>query len=63
MRASAGIYRLWRDGGFAIGALLAGFLTDAYGIPAYVAAVAALTGASGILVALRMRGTHHKPAI
>ncbi|MBT2596406.1 MFS transporter [Arthrobacter sp. ISL-72] len=60
---SVGIYRLWRDGGFAIGALLSGLLADAYGIPAAVTFVAALTAASGILVAVRMRGRDHKPAI
>ncbi|MBG0741527.1 MFS transporter [Paeniglutamicibacter antarcticus] len=60
---SVGIYRLWRDGGFAVGALLAGILADAYGIPAAVTVVGALTAVSGILVAVRMRGTDHKPAI
>ncbi len=60
---SVGIYRLWRDGGFAVGALLAGILADAYGIPVAVAVVAALTAVSGILVAVRMRGTDHKPAL
>jgi MFS family permease len=59
---SVGIYRLWRDGGFAVGALLAGILADAYGIPAAVAVVAGLTGLSGLLVAFRMRGTDHRPA-
>jgi MFS family permease len=54
---SVGIYRLWRDGGFAVGALLSGLIADAYGIPAAVAVVAALTAASGIIVAVRMRGT------
>jgi MFS family permease len=56
---SVGIYRLWRDGGFAAGALLSGVLADAYGIPAAVVTVAALTAASAVLVALRMRGTDH----
>ncbi|GKV73710.1 MFS transporter [Pseudarthrobacter oxydans] len=56
---SVGIYRLWRDGGFAVGALLSGLIADVYGIPAAVTAVAALTVASGVLVALRMRGTDH----
>ncbi|XAS65797.1 MFS transporter [Pseudarthrobacter sp. So.54] len=56
---SVGIYRLWRDGGFAVGALLAGILADAYGIPAAVAVVGALTAGSGILVAVRMRNTDH----
>jgi MFS family permease len=56
---SVGVYRLWRDGGFAVGALLSGLLADAYGIPATVAVVGALTALSGIIVALRMRGTDH----
>ncbi|WP_427008797.1 MFS transporter [Pseudarthrobacter sp. H2] len=59
---SVGIYRLWRDGGFAVGALLSGLLADAYGIPTAVAAVGALTAASGIIVAVRMRGSDHQPA-
>jgi MFS family permease len=58
---SVGIYRLWRDGGFAVGALLSGIIADAFGIPAAVAVVAVLTGVSGIVVAVRMRGGDHKP--
>jgi len=57
---SVGIYRLWRDGGFAVGAVLSGIVADAYGIPAAVCVVAALTAASGVLVAVRMRGTDHR---
>ena len=56
---SVGVYRLWRDGGFAVGALLAGILADLYGIPVAVAVVAALTALSGLLVAVRMRGRDH----
>jgi MFS family permease len=59
---SVGIYRLWRDGGFAVGALLSGLVADAFGIPAAVGVVAALTALSGLLVAVRMRGTDHHPA-
>jgi MFS family permease len=55
---SVGVYRLWRDGGFAVGALTAGLLADAYGIPTAIWAVAALTAASGLLVAVRMYETH-----
>ncbi|WP_104176068.1 MFS transporter [Arthrobacter sp. Y81] len=58
---SVGIYRLWRDGGFALGALLSGLIADAYGIPAAVAVVAALTALSGVIVAMRMRSTDHRP--
>lgn len=57
---SVGIYRLWRDGGFAVGALVSGVVADAYGIPAAVAVVAALTALSGIIVAVRMRSTDHR---
>lgn len=59
---SVGVYRLWRDGGFAVGALLAGILADVYGIAAAVAVVGVLTAVSGILVAVRMRSTDHLPA-
>ena len=54
---AVGVYRLWRDGGFAVGALLAGLVADAWGIDAAVWTVAALTAASGLLVAVRMYET------
>jgi predicted MFS family arabinose efflux permease len=58
-RASAvGVYRLWRDAGFAVGALFAGMIADRFGMPAAIWAVAALTGASGIVVLVRMYETH-----
>ena len=53
-----GVYRLWRDGGFAVGALAAGLLADAFGIATAVWAVAAVTAASGLVVAVRMYETH-----
>ncbi|HET7397334.1 MAG TPA: MFS transporter [Intrasporangium sp.] len=56
-----GVYRLWRDLGFAAGALLTGVLADALGIRPAVWAVAALTAASGLVVALRMYETHQAP--
>ena len=57
-RASAvGVYRLWRDLGYAIGALLAGVAADALGLPAAMWLVAAITLASGLVVAVRMRET------
>jgi MFS family permease len=55
---SVGVYRLWRDGGFAVGALLAGVLADAFSIPTAIWVVAALTAASGLVVATRMYETH-----
>ena len=57
-RASAvGVYRLWRDLGYAIGALLAGIVADAVGLAAAMSLVAAVTFGSGLIAALRMRET------
>jgi MFS family permease len=57
-RASAvGVYRLWRDLGYAIGALLAGVAADAFGLDAAIWLVAALTFASGAVSATRMSET------
>jgi MFS family permease len=58
--SSVGVYRLWRDLGYAVGALLAGITADAFGLPAAMGFVAALTFASGLVVAIRMKET--KPA-
>jgi len=55
--SAVGVYRLWRDLGYAFGALLAGFLADAFGLPAAVSAVAVVTFASGCVVLARMRET------
>jgi MFS family permease len=46
-----GIYRFWRDFGFVVGALIAGFAADAASPKTAIAIVAALTAASGLLVA------------
>jgi MFS family permease len=57
-RASAvGVYRLWRDGGYAVGALLAGALADLFGMPWSIGSVALLTVVSGLLVVVRMPET------
>src|SRR6266508_6980649 len=57
-RASAvGVYRLWRDAGYAAGALIAGLLADAFGSSTAIAAIGALTFLSGAVVALVMRET------
>jgi MFS family permease len=58
---AVGVYRLWRDDGFAVGALLAGLLADAYGIRTATMAIVALTAASGLLAWVRMHETH-RPA-
>ena len=57
-RASAvGVYRLWRDLGYAIGALLAGLAADALGLAPAMGIIAAVTVLSGVVVAVRMRET------
>jgi MFS family permease len=58
---AVGTYRLWRDGGFAVGALLAGVVADAFGIRAAIWTVAGLTAVSGLIVAVRMYETHRRP--
>ena len=55
---AVGIYRLWRDGGFAAGAILAGIIADLAGIRAATWVIAALTAASGLWAAARMYETH-----
>ena len=57
-RATAiGVYRFWRDLGYALGAVVAGILADALGLSSALWAVAALTLFSGVDVALRMNET------
>ena len=55
---SVGVYRFWRDSGFAVGALLAGLIADAVSMEAAIWAVAALTALSGLVVVVRMYETH-----
>jgi MFS family permease len=57
-RASAlGVYRLWRDSGYAIGAILAGTIADAFGMQTAIVSVSALTVLSGIVVMAVMKET------
>ena len=46
-----GVYRFWRDFGFVVGALMAGLMADSTSPKTAIAVVAALTAASGLLVA------------
>lgn len=55
--SSVGVYRLWRDLGYAVGALLAGAVADAFGLDAATWSIAGLTFVSGLLVLIRMRET------
>ena len=55
--SAVGVYRLWRDLGFAVGALVAGLVADAAGTASAIWVVAAITALSGLVVLLRMRET------
>jgi MFS family permease len=58
-RASAvGVYRLWRDMGYAIGALMAGIVTDLLGMRWAIGVVGLLTIGSGVVVAVKLAETH-----
>lgn len=63
-RASAvGVYRLWRDGGYVVGALLAGILADAFGMGWAIGTVGLLTLSSGCLTALLMTETRRREEV
>ena len=55
--SAVGVYRFWRDTGYAAGALLAGGLADAFGMTAAIAVIGVLTAISGLQVAFRMPET------
>ncbi len=55
--SSVGVYRLWRDGGYAIGALLAGIVADLLGLRWAIGGVGVLTLVSGVVVATVMTET------
>ncbi|HYE93999.1 MAG TPA: MFS transporter [Terriglobales bacterium] len=54
---SLGVYRFWRDLGYAVGALLSGIVADALALAPAIHLVAALTLVSGVVVALVMRSS------
>jgi len=58
---SLSVYRFWRDMGYAIGALLAGIITDLVGAAYAIAAIGALTFVSGTIVAVVMDRPRQNP--
>lgn len=57
-RASAmGVYRFWRDSGYALGALIAGMIADVLGVTWAMGLVALLPFSAGVLVYARMDET------
>jgi hypothetical protein len=55
------VYRLWRDLGYPVGAMLTGVTADLLGVSAALWLVAALTAASGLIAAWRMTETVRRP--
>ncbi|KPM46779.1 MFS transporter [Jiulongibacter sediminis] len=51
---SLGVFRLWRDIGYAVGAILTGFLADFFGLDSSLVGIGALTALSALVIALRM---------
>ena len=60
--AALGVYRLWRDLGFAVGAVVAGVLADRAGMPTAIAVIALVTALAGVVVLVRMRETVQGPS-
>lgn len=52
---SLGTFRLWRDLGYAIGAILTGIIADAFGINYSILVIALLTVASSFIIEYRMK--------
>ena len=59
--SAVGVYRLWRDGGYVVGALLAGGLADLFGMATAILVIAALTFLAGVEVSWRMPETLTRP--
>lgn len=55
-----GIYRLWRDSGYAAGAVIAGLVADSFGLISSIWLVAVITFLSGLIVIVRMSETLKK---
>ena len=61
-RSSAlGVYRLWRDGGYVVGAVLSGILADAMGPEAAIFGIGVLTVLSGMWAGWLLRPSGEKP--
>ena len=58
---AVGIYRVWRDLGYAVGALMGGVVADLWSLRTAVWVAAAVSVVSALVVAFRMYETHHRP--
>jgi len=59
---AVGVYRVWRDLGYAVGALMGGVVADLWSLRTAVWVAAAVSAVSALVVAVRMYETHHLPA-
>ncbi|MFE3444317.1 MFS transporter [Nocardia sp. NPDC059180] len=59
---AVGIYRVWRDLGYAVGAILGGIAADLMGLHAAVWVAAAISAAAAVAVGIRMYETHPRSA-
>jgi MFS family permease len=55
---AVGVYRVWRDAGYAVGALMGGLVADAWGPRAAVWVAAALSAVCAFSATARMYETH-----
>lgn len=60
---SLGIFRFWRDLGYAIGAILTGIIADSIGIYASIIFIGVLTMVSGVIILVRMKCCGKTPSI
>ena len=60
---SLGVFRLWRDMGYAIGAILTGIIADSFGINASVISIGILTVGSSLVIEKRMRCQTSSPKL
>jgi MFS family permease len=58
---AVGFYRVWRDLGYAVGALMGGVVADLWSLRTAVWVAAAVSVVSALVVAVRMYETHHRP--
>ncbi len=57
---SLGTFRLWRDLGYAIGAIITGIIADSFGLDISIIAIGLLTGLSAFLILIRVKDVEKK---
>lgn len=57
---SLGTFRLWRDLGYAIGAIITGIIADSFGLDISIIAIGLLTGLSALVILIRVKDVAKK---